>query len=468
MNEQRATGNGSGKPSATSASTILIVEDEAIARKNLDHILKKEGYQTIAVDSGVRAIELMQTTTVDLVVTDLKMEKIDGMAVLEKTRELLPDTEVILITGYATVNSAVRALKMGAYHYIAKPYKIDEVRKIVAEALLKRQLLIENRELKTSLRSPGEVPFIVGNSDAMIEVKKTIRQIAPSDTNVLILGESGTGKELAAKAIHHLSGRSENKFVAFNCGSFTEELMANELFGHEQGAFTGAQQKKAGLLEIADGGTIFLDEVGDMPIAMQVRLLRAIQEKIFYRVGGTAPISTDVRFVAATHRDLNKDVAEGHFRQDLFYRLNVISLQLPPLSKRPSDIPLLAHFFLEQKNQSMKKDITAIDTEAMKLLTRYAWPGNVRELENIIERALAFQNGPRITVDNLPDDIRNLSIETYRYSPDGTPTLEEQEKRYIQWVLEKCGGNKTQAAKIMDIDRVSLWRKIKRYKLEAE
>ena len=468
MNEQRSKGNGSGKLSAAAASTILIVEDEAIARKNLDHILKKEGYQTIAVDSGVRAIELMQTTTVDLVVTDLKMEKIDGMAVLEKTRELLPDTEVILITGYATVNSAVRALKKGAYHYIAKPYKIDEVRKIVAEALLKRQLLIENRKLKTSLKSPGEVPFIVGNSDAMIEVKKTIRQIAPSDTNVLILGESGTGKELAAKAIHHLSGRSENKFVAFNCGSFTEELMANELFGHEQGAFTGAQQKKAGLLEIADGGTIFLDEVGDMPIAMQVRLLRAFQEKIFYRVGGTAPISTDIRFIAATHRDLSKDVADGHFRQDLFYRLNVISLHLPPLSKRPSDIPLLAHFFLEQKNQSMKKDVTAIDTEAMKLLTRYAWPGNVRELENIIERALAFQNGPQITVDNLPDDIRNLSIETYRYSPDGTPTLEEQEKRYIQWVLEKCGGNKTQAAKTMGIDRVSLWRKIKRYHLEAE
>lgn len=469
MNEERATENGSGKPSATAASTILIVEDEAIARKNLDHILKKEGYQTIAVDSGVRAIELMQTTSVDLVVTDLKMEKIDGMAVLEKTRELLPDTEVILITGYATVNSAVRALKMGAYHYIAKPYKIDEVRKIVAEALLKRRLLIENRELKTSLKSPGEVPFIVGNSDAMIEVKKTIRQIAPSDTNVLILGESGTGKELAAKAIHHLSGRSENKFVAFNCGSFTEELMANELFGHEQGAFTGAQQKKAGLLEIADGGTIFLDEVGDMPISMQVRLLRAIQEKIFYRVGGTAPISTDIRFIAATHRDLNKDVAEGYFRQDLFYRLNVISIHLPSLARRQSDIPLLAHHFLEQKNKSMKKSVNGIDTEAMRLLSQYAWPGNVRELENVIERALAFQNGPRITVDNLPDDIRNLSIETYRHSPeDGTPTLEEQEKRYIQWVLEKCGGNKTQAAKIMDIDRVSLWRKIKRYKLEAE
>ncbi|MBS3757838.1 MAG: sigma-54-dependent Fis family transcriptional regulator [Desulfobacterales bacterium] len=467
MNDRKAEQNSKNQQAAE-AATILIVEDEAIARKNLEHILKKEGYQTIAVDNGVKATELMQTTTVDLVVTDLKMENMDGMTVLEKTRELLPDTEVIMITGYATVNSAVQALKKGAYHYIAKPYKIDEVRKIVAEALLKRRLLIENRELKASLKSPGEVPFIVGKSDAMIEVKKTIRQIAPSDTNVLIFGESGTGKELAAKAIHHLSGRSENRFMAFNCGSFTEELMANELFGHEQGAFTGAQQKKAGLLETADGGTIFLDEVGDMPLSMQVRLLRAIQEKVFYRVGGTEPISTDVRFIAATHRDLNKDVADGLFRQDLFYRLNVISIPLPSLMQRPSDIPLLAHYFLEQKSQEMKKSVNAIDTEAMKLLTQYAWPGNVRELENVIERAVAFQNGPRITVDNLPDDIRNLSIETYRYSQDGIPTLEAQEKRYIQWVLEKCNGNKTKAAKIMAIDRVSLWRKIKRYNLEKE
>jgi DNA-binding NtrC family response regulator len=448
--------------------TILIVEDEPIARKNLDHILKKAGYRTIAVDSGTRAVELMHETTVDLVLTDLKMEKIDGMAVLEKTRELLPDTEVIMITGYATVDSAVEALQKGAYHYIAKPYKIDEVRKTVAEALLKRRLLIENRELKASLKSPGEVPYIVGNSEAMLEVKKTIRQIAPSDTNVLILGESGTGKELCAKAIHQLSTRAEKSFLAFNCGSFTEDLMANELFGHEPGAFTGARQQKAGLLETADGGTIFLDEVGDMPLSMQVRLLRAIQEKAFLRVGGVEPIAADVRFIAATHRDLNKDVAAGHFRQDLFYRLNVISIHMPPLARRESDIPLLAHFFLEQKSQAMKKTIHSIEADAMQLLTQYAWPGNVRELENVIERAVAFQNGPQITVSNLPEDIRNLSIETYRFSPEGPPTLEEQEKRYIRWVLEQYGGNKTQAARIMGIDRVSLWRKIKRYRLEED
>ncbi|MFO7840181.1 MAG: sigma-54 dependent transcriptional regulator [Desulfosalsimonadaceae bacterium] len=457
-------GNFSG--SSSDAPTILIVEDEKIALKNLDHILKKAGYNTLCFADGASAIELMKTGTVDLVITDLKMQHIDGMEVLEKTKELLPDTEVILITGYATVNSAVEALKKGAYHYIAKPYKIDELRKIIAEALLKRDLLLENRSLKESLKSPGEVPLIVGKSDAIIEVKKTIRQVAPSDTNILIFGESGTGKELAAKAIHHMSGREKNRFMAFNCGSFTEELMANELFGHEAGAFTGAGQKKAGLLETANGGTVFLDEVGDMPFSMQVRMLRAIQEQIFYRVGGVDPIKTDVRFIAATHRDLSKDVAEGHFRQDLYYRLNVISIHLPALYQRKNDIPLLAHHFLEQKCKMMKKQVKNIDSEAMQLLSQYSWPGNVRELENVIERALAFQNGPRLTVDNLPDDIRNLSIETYRHSAGSTPTLEEQEKRYIKWVLDKCGGNKTQAAKTMNIDRVSLWRKIKRYKLE--
>ncbi|MDY6822869.1 MAG: sigma-54 dependent transcriptional regulator [Thermodesulfobacteriota bacterium] len=449
------------------AARILIVEDEKIARNNLDHILKKQGYQTIAVDSGARAIEVMQATPVDLVVTDLKMKQIDGMAVLEKTRELQPDTEVILITGYATVNSAVEALKKGAYHYIAKPYKIEEVRKIVEEALLKRALLLENRKLRDALKTPGEVPFILGKSRAMLEVQKIIRQIAPTDANVLIFGESGTGKEMAAKAIHHLSARSGNRFVAFNCGSLTEELMANELFGHEKGAFTGAREQKAGLLETADGGTLFLDEVGDMPMSMQVRLLRAIQEKVFYRVGGVDPVATDVRFVAATHRDLNHDVAAGHFRQDLFYRLNVIAIQLPSLAARDGDIPLLAHHFLAEKSRMMNKEIQSIDSEAMRMLTQYGWPGNVRELENVIERALAFQNGPVITADNLPDDIRHLAVETYRQAGGrDIPTLEEQEKRYIKWVLEQCNGNKTHAAKMMNIDRVSLWRKIKRYRLE--
>ncbi len=446
--------------------TILVVEDEEIARKNLEHILEKEGYEIIGVDSGVKALDLLRKKEFALVLTDLKMKKVDGMEVLKRSRELHPHTEVIMITGYATVDSAVEAMKEGAYHYIAKPYKIDEVRKTVKEALLKRRLRLENLELRDALKKAQKVPYIVGESSAMKPVLDTIQQIAPSDANVLILGESGSGKELVAKAIHHLSPRSENRFVAFNCGSFTEELMANELFGHEKGAFTGATREKAGLVEVANGGTIFLDEIGDMPLSMQVKLLRVIQEREFLRVGGVDPIPVDVRFIAATHRDLKEDVESSHFRQDLYYRLNVITIHLPPLAERNGDIPLLAHHFLSQKSEAMKKAIRDIEKEAMELLCQYGWPGNVRELENVIERAVALENGPAIRVDDLPEYIRNLSVETYRRHSSEIPTLEEQEKNYIKWVLEKCKGNKTKAARMMGIDRVSLWRKLKRYGME--
>jgi len=448
---------------SASVANILVVEDEDIARRNLEHILKKEGYEVIATNSGAKAFDLLQHRNFDLVLTDLKMENVDGMQVLQKCRELQPYTDVIMITGYATVDSAVAAMKEGAYHYIAKPYKIDEIRQIVSQALMKRRLQLENLELKESLKKAQPVPFIVGKSKSITRVLKTLRQIAPSDTNVLIYGESGTGKELAAKAIHNLSPRSENRFVAFNCGSFTEELMANELFGHEKGAFTGAVQAKTGLLQAAHKGTVFLDEIGDMPMSMQVKLLRVIQEKEFLRVGGVNPFPVDVRFIAATHRDLQEDVRKGHFRQDLYYRLNVIALRLPPLTDRVDDIPLLVNHFLAQKSRTMKKEIDVIEPEAMDLLCRYSWPGNVRELENVMERAVALENGPLIRVANLPDYVHNLSIETYRHTPSDIPTLEEQEKHYIQWILDKSEGNKTRAAKIMGIDRVSLWRKLKRY-----
>jgi DNA-binding NtrC family response regulator len=450
----------------TPKQIILVVEDEDVARKNLEHILKKEGYGVVSVNSGAKAREAMRKGAFDLVLTDLKMEGVDGMGVLKMSRELQPHTEVVMVTGYATVNSAVEAMKEGAYHYIAKPYKIDEVRKIVKEALLKRSLLLENLELKEALQKVQKVPYIVGKSEAMRPVLDTIQQISSSETNVLILGESGSGKELVAKAIHHLSPRSGKRFVAFNCGSFAEELMANELFGHEKGAYTGAIKDKAGLVEAADGGTIFLDEVGDMPLTMQVKLLRVIQEREFLRVGGVDPISVDVRFIAATHRDLKEDVEKEQFRQDLYYRLNVISIRVPPLADRNGDIPLLAHHFLAQKSQAMKKDIHEIDRHVMDLLCKYSWPGNVRELENVIERALALENGPVIREEDLPEFIRDLSVETYRQRFSGTPTIEEQERRYIKWVLDKCEGNKTRAAQIMGIDRVSLWRKLKRYGMD--
>jgi DNA-binding NtrC family response regulator len=441
---------------------ILVVEDEDISRKNLTHILQKEGYKVVPTINGAKAIGFLKDQPFDLVITDLKMNAVDGMQVLKKSKEIHPNTEVIMITGYATVDSAVKAMKEGAYYYISKPYSIDEVRKVVKEALFKRSLLLENIKLKKMLDKPQDFPTIVGKSEPIRAVKETIRQIAPSDINVLILGESGTGKELVAQAIHKMSNRSKNKFVGFNCGSFTEELMGNELFGHEKGAFTGAVKEKSGLLEVANGGTVFLDEVGDMPLSMQVKLLRVIQEKEILRVGGTKPIPVDVRFIAATHRDLESDVKAGHFRQDLYYRLNVITVKLPALAERKTDIPLLAHFFLAKKNREMQKQIQEIERNAMDLLIKYSWPGNIRELENIIERAVALENGKSIHISDLPDDITNLSIEAYRFSSTKIPTLIEQENQYIQWILKKCNGNKTQAAKMMDIDRVSLWRKLKR------
>jgi len=446
---------------------ILVVEDEDIARKNLEHILIKTGYEVISVNNGKKALDLLQSTGIDLVITDLKMEQVDGIQVLRKTKELQPYTEVIMITGYATVDSSVEAMHQGAYYYIAKPYKIGEVRKIAREALLKRRLQLENLELKETLKRCVQISSIVGQSSTMIEVQKTINQIAPSDINVLILGESGTGKELVARSIHQLSLRSEKKFIAFNCGSFTEDLMANELFGHEKDAFTGATKAKAGLIKVADGGSIFLDEIGDMPLTMQVKLLRVIQEKEVLPVGGEKPISVDVRFIAATHRDLKEDVEKGNFRQDLFYRLNVITIKLPSLSNRDGDIPLLAYHFLTQKCEAMKKDVESIARESMELLCQYTWPGNIRELENVIERAVALASGPEIQVGDLPEYIRNLSVQTYRRHDSEFPTLEEQEKNYIKWVLDKCNGNKTKAAKIMGIDRVSLWRKIKRFEIDS-
>ena len=389
------------------------------------------------------------------------------MQILEASREFAPYTEVIMVTGYATVDNAVMAMKEGAYHYIAKPYKIDEVRQIVKQALLKRSLQMENLALKEQLDRKNQMPEIIGNSPSMLEVKKTIAQVAQTDISVLILGESGTGKELVARAIHHLSSRAGKEMVAFNCGSFSEDLMANELFGHDKEAFTGAAKTKKGLFEFANQGTVFFDEIGDMPSSMQIKILRVIQEKEIMRVGSTLTVPVDLRFIAATHRDLRHEVDRGRFRQDLYFRLNVASIVLPPLTDRKDDIPLLAYHFLAKKNRDMGKSIKEIDRTAMEFLVNYAWPGNVRELENIIERAVAMENSEKIYPETLPDHLTELAIETYRTAPEGKiPTMKEQEKRYIQWVLEQTNWNKTRAAEIMEIDRVSLWRKIKAFKLE--
>lgn len=446
---------------------ILIVEDELIARENLDHVLKKEGYDTVAVESGMLALKELEKEEFDLVITDLRMQQVDGLQVLERTKELTPDTEVIMITGFATVSTAVEAMQRGAYHYLPKPYQIDEVRVLVRKALEKRWLRQEVTELKRQVQSQKGVPLLVGKSPQIEALKKTIQQIAPTDATVLILGETGTGKELVAKAIHHLSPRAERRFLAINCGAFSEELLANELFGHEREAFTGARGVKKGLLESAPGGTILLDEIGEMPPSMQVKLLRVLQDKTLMRVGGTTEIPVDLRILAATNKDLRREVEQGKFRQDLYYRLNVVTLQVSPLAERQDDIPLLCRHFLEKFAATQGKEIKKIASPVMELLLAYEFPGNIRELENIMERAVTLCTGPVIELQHLPLDFQHPQFQVQRHQKREFLTLEDNEREYIAWVVKKVNGNKTKAAEILGIDRVSLWRKMKRYELEG-
>jgi DNA-binding NtrC family response regulator len=445
---------------------ILIVEDEKTALKNLEHVMKKEGYEVTGTLSGPNALKILETQEFDVVLTDLRMEKVDGVEVLEKCKTLYPDTEVIMITAYATIPSAVETMKKGAYDYIAKPFKLDVVRKVVREAIEKVRLKKENTQLREQIeRFKGKVKIITQNP-VMQGLLETSRQIAPTDCNILITGESGTGKELFARYIHFMSHRAEGPFFAINCGAFTEELLSNELFGHEKGAFTGATTLKKGLIETASGGTLFLDEITEMPPTMQVKLLRVIQEKEVLRVGGTEPIKVNVRIIAATNRDLQHAIKAGQFRQDLYFRLNVVTLHLPPLSERKEDIPLLSQYFLKKYATLMQKNVTEISPDVMETLMNYDFPGNVRELENIIERGVALSNGNTIQTAHLPEDLKELSIKTFRRKEGRIPTLEEQETAYIRWVLKEVGGNKTLAAQALGIDRVSLWRKLKKYGLE--
>jgi DNA-binding NtrC family response regulator len=445
---------------------VLIVDDEKVAMKNLEHVMKKEGYAVTATQSGGNALALLEKQPFDVVLTDLRMEKVDGMQILKRCRENHPDTEVILITGFATLESAVEAMKHGAFFYIAKPYRLDEVRKVVAEALEKTRLKRENRSLREQVESyQGRVRILTQDSH-MQHLLDMARQVAPTDCNILITGESGTGKELFARYLHHHSRRDSAPFVAVNCGAFNEELLANELFGHTKGAFTGAHADKKGLLEAASGGTLFLDEITEMSSAMQVKLLRVIQEKEVLPLGATTPVKIDVRFIAATNRDVLEMVKQGGFRQDLYFRLNVVNLHIPALSTRKEDVPLLAHHFLLKHAALMGKGVDELAPDTLDLLRAYDFPGNVRELENIIERGVALTSGSSIEPAHLPDDLRDLSIRTFRKKAGRIPTLEEQEQDYITWVLQEAGGNQTLAAQILGIDRVSLWRKLKRYEVE--
>jgi DNA-binding NtrC family response regulator len=447
-----------------SEQKILIIDDEEIALQNLVHILNKEEYDIIGCQSGTEALELIENERFDLVLTDLKMEKVDGMQILTRTRELYPDTEVIMITGYATVETAIESMKLGAYHYIAKPFKLEEVRKVVKEALEKVQLRRENLDLKTRLKAITNTGGIITVNKKMKNILSLAAQAALSDSNIVISGESGTGKELLARFIHSSSPRHDGPMLSINCGAFNEELLANELFGHEKGAFTGADTSKRGIIEQADGGTIFLDEITEMPPSMQVKLLRVIQEKEVLPLGGTRPVDVNVRFIAATNRNLQEEVQQNHFRNDLYFRINVVSITLPPLASRKDDIPVLIHHFLKKYSAEMQKDVNSISPQVADILTDYEYPGNVRELENIIERGVALTSGGTVELEHLPDDLRGMVFKTFRREDDGTiPSLEEHEKAYIQWVLGETEGNKTLAAGYLGIDRVSLWRKLKKY-----
>jgi two-component system, NtrC family, response regulator PilR len=376
---------------------ILVVDDEQSLRDVLSIMLKRAGYSVTSVNDGGQAVELVQKEIFDLVITDLRMPKIDGMEVLKAVKSASPETVVLIITAFATADSAVEAMKHGAYDYLTKPFQVDEVQLIIRNALEKRRLTTENMLLKREMASQSSFAQLVGQSEAMQKVFDVVRKVADSKSNVLICGESGTGKELVARAIHYNSVRSSLPFVAVNCSAVPETLLESELFGHMKGSFTGAISNKSGLFEIANGGTIFLDEIGDTTPTIQVKLLRVIQEREFRRVGGNQDIKVDVRIVAATNKDLEKAVVDGSFREDLYYRLDVIPIRLPPLRMRTGDIPLLVDHFLERFAKESGKSKPVIGAEAMRVLLEHEWRGNVRELENLIERVVAFSTEGSIT-----------------------------------------------------------------------
>lgn len=447
---------------------ILIVDDETTAVENLAHVCRKEGYEVTTRTTGMGAIEVLEKQRFDVILTDLRMEKVDGMAILQRSKELDSETAVILITGYATLDSAVQAMKAGAFHYIAKPFRLDEVREVVRNAMEVVNLKRENQQLKKQLKNSRSGTSIITQNAVMQRLLEMARQIAPTDTNVLISGESGTGKELLARFIHDHSPRSNKIFQAVNCGALQEELLSNELFGHEKGAYTGATEVREGLIEAADGGTLFLDEIAEMSIGMQVKLLRVIQEREVQRLGSNRSIPVNIRLITATHRNLRNEIASGRFRQDLYYRLDVVGLHLPPLSERRDDIPLLAFYFLRKHTARIGRTVDDIDPAVIEALSEYDYPGNIRELENIIERAVTLAQEGKLNIDNLPATLIEHAVHVVREKAGRLPTLVEREAEYIRYVLNRSGQNRTQASKILGIDRVSLWRKLKKYGIDEE
>jgi Nif-specific regulatory protein len=456
-----------------SGEKILLIDDSPDILTHLSEYLKNEGYEVEASTDGEKAISMIERKCYDIILTDLMMPNIDGMEVLKYVTQHSRESICMILTGYGTIKNAVEAVKLGAFDYLTKPIKMDEILITLKRALEFRDLKRENQNLRNQLKKKYKFENIIGDSEKMHQIFETIEKVADTDSTILILGESGTGKELIAKAIHYNSYRREGPFIPVNCAAIPSELLESELFGHEKGAFTNAIRTRIGRFELANGGTVFLDEIGDMSPNLQSKLLRVLQERQFERIGGVKTVKVDIRIIAATHEDLKVAVEQGKFRQDLYYRLNVIPIQVPPLRERKSDIPLLVHHFLNHFNRSKKRKIQGINNEALNRFLEYYWPGNVRELENIIERIVILTNNDSITVQDLPEKIQTLSRDEqaplFEIPEEGISldnALNEFEKKLILQALNKTGWIKNKAAQLLNLNRTTLIEKIKRQNLQ--
>lgn len=449
------------------ARSIMIVDDEKNTREGLKWALESADAEIYLAEDGEQALIKLGNIPVDVVISDLKMPKMEGMELLDHVHDEFPKTDFIVLTGHGTVETAVEAMKKGAHDYLMKPVNIDELQILVDRIFEQKQLKQENERLRREVDDRYGFDSIIGRSPQMESIFEKVRQVAPTKASVLIQGETGTGKELIAKAIHFNSPRRRKPFVAVNCGALTQTLLESELFGHEKGAFTGAVKQKAGRFEMAHGGTIFLDEISETSAELQVKLLRVLQEHEFERVGGTKPVKVDVRLVTATNRDLKKEVEAGNFREDLYYRLNVIRIDLPPLRERPEDIPLIANHFLKHFNEEHGKNLT-MNPKTMQVLQNYHWPGNVRQLRTIMESSVILTSGREVMPKNLPEEIRTESAPSNAVRLRVGMTVSDAEKELIKATLSEFNGNKAKAARTLGLGRKTLYRKLQEYGIEPE